>query len=182
MKRVNSVETNVKIEAKSFYLAAIIILVLMIVSGILTRVLPSGEFDRVIEEGRTLVVSGSYKEIDSPKYPIWRWFTAPFEVLFAPDNITPIVLIVFFIVPIAITLGWDSLTGLGMSLLPMAFNFGDGFSNVIFPTNALLLIALSFTVVSYTKWLRWTWKLQVVILVITSIFLAIAVKINYGPF
>ncbi|MCL2719945.1 MAG: hypothetical protein FWD47_01220 [Treponema sp.] len=484
-----SEESNVKIEAKSFYLAVIIILSLMIVSGILTKVLPAGAYDRVESEGRTLVVNGSYQEIERPDYPFWRWFTAPIEVLFGPDNLTPIVLIIFFmvvggsitildnagvmkalvhflvsrfakrkyllivvmifffmaaagfvgmfeemvpliifIVPIAISLGWDSLTGLGMSLLPMAFgfaaavtnpftiavaqriaglplfsgallrlvfffvifivvclfvirhakkvernpqssicykedevlrqrlktgsahieseytiskgqwralfffafcialamifavissripqitdlaflmliimfliggigggvfsgfniakigksfgkgvvnflpgillvlmaysvkhiittgmimdtilyrsaevishsssviaafmvyaatlvmeffigsasakafllmpiltpladlvgitrqtavlafNFGDGFSNVIYPTNALLLIALSFTVVNYAKWIRWTWKLQLAILAITSIFLAIAVNIDYGPF
>ena len=491
MKQEEVSGSNVKIEARSFYLAFVIILALMIVSGIFTKILPAGSYDRIVSEGRTLVVNGSYKVIDTPDYPFWRWLTAPFELLFAPDNITPIVLIIFFvvvggsitvldsagvmkalvsflvsrfakrkyllivvmifffmasasfvgmyeemvpliifIVPIAISLGWDSLTGLGMSLLPMAFgfaaavtnpftiavaqriadlplfsgaplrlvffavifflvcffvirhakkvernpqssicykedqalrkkmhvteslelaeniesitkgqwraliwfasciaaamlfavissrtedladlafpvlilmfllggtisgafsgfnikqilkafgkgvvnflpgillvlmaysvkhiistglimdtilyhaaeiisrsssiiaafmvyaatlvmeffigsasakafllmplltpladlvgitrqtavlafNFGDGFSNVIFPTNALLLIALSFTVVSYAKWLRWTWMLQLAVLVITAIFLAVAVKIDYGPF
>jgi len=66
--------------------------------------------------------------------------------------------------------------------LATAFDFGDGFSNMIFPTNALLLIALSFSVVGYTKWMRWTWKLQLAILVITSAFIAFAVKIGFGPF
>jgi hypothetical protein len=64
----------------------------------------------------------------------------------------------------------------------LAFDFGDGFSNMIFPTNALLLIALSFTVVSYPKWMAWTWKLQAIMLVVTSAFLAAAVAIGFGPF
>jgi uncharacterized ion transporter superfamily protein YfcC len=74
------------------------------------------------------------------------------------------------------------LVGITRQTVVLAFTFGDGFSNMIFPTNALLLIALSFSVVSYTKWMRWTWKLQIVILAITSAFLAFAEKIGFGPF
>jgi uncharacterized ion transporter superfamily protein YfcC len=74
------------------------------------------------------------------------------------------------------------LVGITRQTAILAFDFGDGFSNMIFPTNALLLIALSFSVVSYTKWMRWTWKLQIAILIITSAFLAFAVKIRFGPF
>jgi len=183
-------EDSVKIGTKAFYLAAVIILALMIVSGILTRMLPAGAYERIESEGRTLVVDGSYREIARPDYPFWRWFTAPFELLFGPDNITPIMLIIFlamvggaitildsagvmealinflvskfskrkyllivimifffmagasfvgiyeemipliiFIVPVAISLGWDSLTGLGMSLLPLAFGFSAAVTN-----------------------------------------------------
>jgi uncharacterized ion transporter superfamily protein YfcC len=53
---------------------------------------------------------------------------------------------------------------------------------MLFPANALLLIALSFSVVSYTKWIRWTWKLQAIILIITLAFLAFAVKTGFDPF
>jgi uncharacterized ion transporter superfamily protein YfcC len=74
------------------------------------------------------------------------------------------------------------LVGITRQTAVLAFDFGDGFSNMIYPTNALLLIALSFTVVGYTKWLRWTWKLQLAILGITSAFLAFAVKTGFGPF
>ncbi|GAB1484712.1 hypothetical protein MASR2M78_35300 [Treponema sp.] len=64
----------------------------------------------------------------------------------------------------------------------LAFDFGDGFSNMVFPTNALLLIGLSFTSVSYIKWMAWTWKLQIAMLLLTSAFLAFAVAIGFGPF
>jgi uncharacterized ion transporter superfamily protein YfcC len=74
------------------------------------------------------------------------------------------------------------LVGITRQTAVLAFDFGDGFSNMIFPTNALLLIALSFSVVGYTKWMAWTWKLQIVILLITSAFLAFAVRIRFGPF
>lgn len=74
------------------------------------------------------------------------------------------------------------LVGITRQTAVLAFDFGDGFSNMIFPTNALLLIALSFTCVSYPRWMAWTWKLQAAILVITSAFLAFAVAIGFGPF
>lgn len=74
------------------------------------------------------------------------------------------------------------LVGITRQTAVLAFDFGDGFSNMLFPTNALLLIALSFTVVSYPKWIAWTWKLQLMILAITSAFLALAVAIRFGPF
>ena len=185
-----SKDSSIKIGAKAFIFSTAIILVLMIVSGILTKVMPAGVYDRVVSEGRTLVVNGSYREIARPAYPFWRWFTAPIEILFGPENLTPIVLIVFiiviggsitileyarvmealinflvarfakrkyllivvmisffmsissfvgiyegmvpliiFIIPIAISLGWDSLTGLGMSLLPLAFGFASAVTN-----------------------------------------------------
>jgi uncharacterized ion transporter superfamily protein YfcC len=86
----------------------------------------------------------------------------------------------FLMMPILTPLA--DLVGITRQTAVLAFDFGDGFSNMIFPTNALLLIALSFTVVGYTKWMRWTWKLQIAILVITSAFLAFAVKTGFGPF
>ena len=89
-------ESAIKIGKKAFIFSASIILILMIFSGILTIVLPAGMYDRVTEAGRTLVVNDSYREISKPDYPFWRWFSAPIEVLFTgPDNITPIVIIIF---------------------------------------------------------------------------------------
>jgi uncharacterized ion transporter superfamily protein YfcC len=74
------------------------------------------------------------------------------------------------------------LVGITRQTAVLAFDFGDGFSNMIFPTNALLLIALSFSSAGYTMWIAWTWKLQAAILVVTSAFLAFAVSIGFGPF
>ena len=64
----------------------------------------------------------------------------------------------------------------------LAFIFGDGFSNVIYPSNPGLLIVLGLTVVSYPKWFKWIIGLQMIVLLITSLFLLLAVKINLGPF
>jgi len=74
------------------------------------------------------------------------------------------------------------LVGVTRQVAVTAYCFGDGFSNMVYPTNPVLLIALGLTVVSYTKWIRWTAKLWLWIMLITIVFLGIGVAINYGPF
>ena len=86
----------------------------------------------------------------------------------------------FLVMPIIAPLA--DLVGLTRQTAVFAFDLGDGFSNMIFPTNALLLIGLSFTVVSYPKWMRWTWKMQLGIALLSMAFLMVAVAIDFGPF
>ena len=86
----------------------------------------------------------------------------------------------FLMMPILAPLA--DLVGLTRQTVVLAFDFGDGFSNMIYPSNALLLIALGFTVVSYPKWLKWTLPIQGIMLSLTVLFLMIAVSIGFGPF
>ncbi|NJL72272.1 MAG: TIGR00366 family protein [Candidatus Competibacteraceae bacterium] len=86
----------------------------------------------------------------------------------------------FLMMPILAPLA--DMVGITRQTAVLAFDFGDGFSNMLFPTNALLLIGLGFTVVSYPKWLRWTVPLQIGALALSLAFLFIAVKIGFGPF
>ncbi len=84
----------------------------------------------------------------------------------------------FLIMPLIVPLA--DMIGLTRQSIVLAFCFGDGFTNVFFPTNALLLIVLGLVSVPYSKWFRWTWKLQTVILVITALLLLLAVKVGYA--
>jgi len=84
----------------------------------------------------------------------------------------------FLIMPILAPL--SEMIGLNKQLAILAFQFGDGFSNIIYPTNAALLISLGLTTVSYTKWFKWTLKIQLTIFVLTILFLYLALKMNYG--
>jgi uncharacterized ion transporter superfamily protein YfcC len=86
----------------------------------------------------------------------------------------------FLMMPILLPLA--DLVGVTRQITVTAYCFGDGFSNMIYPTNPVLLISLGLTVVAYPKWLRWTLPLWGLVLVITLIFLAIGVAIGYGPF
>lgn len=90
-------KAGAQISTKAFLQSAIILLVLMIAAGILTRVLPAGEYSRFESEGRTLIDPGSYRAVENPPYPAWRWFTAPLEVLWGPDSLIIITIIVFIL-------------------------------------------------------------------------------------
>ncbi|QVK18178.1 YfcC family protein [Mycoplasmatota bacterium] len=61
----------------------------------------------------------------------------------------------------------------------LAFQFGDGFSNILYPTNAVLLIGIGLANVSYVKWFKWVLKYQIVMLIISIIFLWIGLKVGY---
>lgn len=83
----------------------------------------------------------------------------------------------FLIMPLLIPL--VDLLGMTREIAILAFIFGDGYTNVIFPTNGVLLIGLSIAGVSYSKWFKYTYKLQLVTLILTIIFLIGAIWIGY---
>jgi uncharacterized ion transporter superfamily protein YfcC len=86
----------------------------------------------------------------------------------------------FLMLPILLPLA--ELVGVTRQTTVLAYIFGDGFSNLAYPTNPVLLISLGLTVVSYPKWIRWTAKLWLWVILVTVAFLGIAVAIHYGPF
>ena len=183
-------KSSIRISTKAFVSSIIILLVLMILAGTLTYVIPRGSYERVEVDGNVAIVPDTYAFNDGEPYPVWRWFTAPVEVLFSSDAVTVIFIIAFIfiiggvftvldkcgmlkyimmvlvrrfsrakyklmaclmlffmlfgsvfgifeelvaLVPIVIVLsyalGWDSLTGLGMSALAAGFGFSAATMN-----------------------------------------------------
>ena len=64
-------------------------------------------------------------------------------------------------------------------LCMVAFAFGDGFSNVFYPTNAALLISLGLADVSYGTWAKYSWKFQILNLLLTSGILLFGLAVGY---
>ena len=183
-------KTSAYISRKAFLQSAIILLLLMLLAGVLTQLVPAGKYTRSIIEGREVIDPDSFILIEPPDYPIWRWFTAPFEVLGGPDGLTIIVIAIFvlfvaisfailestgivraligsivqryqhrkylllsvislffmllgatfgifeeivplvpLIVALAYSLGWDALVGLGMSILAINLGFSAALAN-----------------------------------------------------
>jgi len=71
--------------------------------------------------------------------------------------------------------GWN----FGRQMLVLAFQMGDGFSNIIWPTNPLLLIGLGIARISYTDWFRWVLPVQLMLAGVCVLFLIVAVTIGY---
>lgn len=83
----------------------------------------------------------------------------------------------FMLIPLIVPLA--QVFGISPQLCIMAFAFGDGFSNVLYPTNAALLISLGLGDVSYGDWFKWSWKFQVFNIILTSALLLLGLAIGY---
>ena len=69
--------------------------------------------------------------------------------------------------------------GISAQLCIVAYAFGDGFSNVFYPTNPVLLISLGMANVDYGKWAKWSIKFQAMNLVLTSALLLLGLVMGY---
>ena len=72
--------------------------------------------------------------------------------------------------------------GITRQVSVLAFQFGDGFSNSLFPTSGTLMASLAVAGVPWVKWAKWFLPLFIIWSIIAMILLAIAVMINLGPF
>ena len=83
----------------------------------------------------------------------------------------------FMLIPLIVPL--TQIFGLSAQLCVVAFAFGDGFSNVFYPTNPALLIALGLADVNYGDWFRWSGKFQIINLILTSLILVFGLVAGY---
>ncbi len=71
------------------------------------------------------------------------------------------------------------LTGVTRQVAVLAYQFGDGFTNMIVPTNALLMGMLALGRVPYQRWFRFIVPLLIKIYVIAGLALVLAVVCGY---
>lgn len=90
-------QAGIRISARAFIQTLVVLFVSMMIAGLLTRIVPAGMYDRLSVGGREMIDPASYRVTLRPDYPIWRWFTAPIEVLGAPGNLTIIVILIFIL-------------------------------------------------------------------------------------
>ncbi len=72
------------------------------------------------------------------------------------------------------------LVGVSRQVAVLAFQFGDGFSNILVPTQAVIVGALAMASIPYDRWLRFILPFMVKIWIVGSIALAVAVLIGYA--
>ncbi len=71
-----------------------------------------------------------------------------------------------------------TLTGVPQQTAVLAFQFGDGFTNMIVPTNALVMGALALGRIPYTAWLRFVGPLMLKIALLATFFLVLSIHIG----
>lgn len=92
---------------------------------------------------------------------------------FIPSGSAKAFLMIPLMVPVA------EVFGISAQLCVVAYAFGDGFSNVFYPTNPVLLISLGLADVDYGTWAKWSGKFQLMNLALTSALLLLGLMIGY---
>ncbi len=73
----------------------------------------------------------------------------------------------------------SDIVGVSRQVAVLAFQMGDGFMNMIVPTNAVLMGILGICGIPYGRWLKFIWPLALQLFVAGSLCLVIAVMIGY---
>lgn len=82
--------------------------------------------------------------------------------------------------PIMFPLG--DILGMTRQTSILAFQIGDGITNIIYPTLGSVMAMCAIARVSFEKWVKFALKLVLLLYITGWIFLVIAIKINWGPF
>ncbi len=84
----------------------------------------------------------------------------------------------FLIMPIVAPLA--QLVGISGNSVVLTFCMGDGFTNLLYPTSGIMIIAIGLLNISYGKWLRYTWKLFVAEGLLAVAMMHFAIFVNYA--
>lgn len=68
-----------------------------------------------------------------------------------------------------------TLTGVPQQVAVLAYQFGDGFTNMVVPTSALVMGALALGKVPYTAWVRFVGPLLLKIFALATLFLVLSI-------
>ena len=141
-------------------------------------ILMASSIKYTLEEAKildTLLYSAVTLAKTMPRWTVILFIYAMVLVMnfFIPSGSAKAFMLIPLIVPMA------QLFGISRQLCVVAFAFGDGFSNVFYPTNPALLISLGLADMSYSKWLRWSGKFQLMNLLLTSLILLLGLAVGY---
>jgi len=77
---------------------------------------------------------------------------------------------------------FSDVIGLSRQATVMAFQFGDGFTNMITPTSAVLIGALGIARIPYEVWIKWFWKILLAFMILGLILLMPTVYMQLNGF
>ena len=77
---------------------------------------------------------------------------------------------------------FSDLIGISRQATVMAFQFGDGFTNMITPTSGVLIAVLGVAKIPYDKWVRWIWPLIVTVVILGFLLLIPTVTMKLSGF
>jgi len=77
---------------------------------------------------------------------------------------------------------FSDLIGISRQATVMAFQFGDGFTNMITPTSGVLIGVLGVARIPYQKWFAWVWPLMVILFILGILMLIPTVTMRLNGF
>lgn len=83
----------------------------------------------------------------------------------------------FLIMPLVAPL--SDLVGITRQSVVTTFCMADGFTNLLYPTSGIMIIAIGLVGVSYGKWIKWSCKLFIGEFVFSAAIMLLMVAINY---
>jgi len=72
------------------------------------------------------------------------------------------------------------LVGVTRQVAVLAYQFGDGFTNILVPTNAVIVGILAMAAIPFDRWVRFIMPFMIKVWIVGSIALAVAVLIGYA--
>ena len=85
-------------------------------------------------------------------------------------------------ITIPIMAPFADMVGVSRQAMVLAFQFGDGFTNMVTPTSGVLVAALAMARIPYAKWVKWVWKGFLVLLVLGLLLLLPTALLSIAEF
>jgi len=76
----------------------------------------------------------------------------------------------------------SDLVGVTRQTAVLAFQFGDGFTNLIIPTSGITMGVLGIARIPWEKWARWIIPFEIILFILGLTLLIPPVLLNWGPF
>ncbi len=77
---------------------------------------------------------------------------------------------------------FSDLIGISRQATVMAFQFGDGFTNMITPTSGVLIAVLGVAKIPYEKWVKWITPLMIILMILGFLLLIPTVTMQLNGF
>src|SRR5699024_1621871 len=107
-------------------------------------------------------------ELPSALSAVGMFFTQGFINFIVPSGSGQAALTMPIMTPLS------DLIGVSRQTAVLAFQFGDGLSNIFTPTSGYFMAAIALAGISWTKWIRWFWPLMLTQVIVAAVFITIA--------
>ncbi|MBP9987921.1 MAG: YfcC family protein [Ruminococcus sp.] len=144
VKKVEEPVSGIQLNKKTLIGITVLLFVIMIFAGTLTKVIPTGAYDTTADGS---IIPGTYHILSSDEvnYPFWRIFIAPIEVFTTSDALTGVAIVAFIVLIGGTFLVLDK-CGVLKYIMTSVVNKFENRKYLLLPIMCLVCMALSSVV------------------------------------